>query len=105
MSPRVTVVIATYDWSTVLPYSIGSVLGQSFADFELLVVGDGCTDDSESVVSSFGDPRFRWYNLDRNHGSQYATGSSGRSNGAVRCLARPFPFRGISTGRFLSGCT
>lgn len=41
MPPRVTVIIPTYNWSSVLPYSIGSVLGQTFTDFELLVVGDG----------------------------------------------------------------
>jgi glycosyltransferase involved in cell wall biosynthesis len=39
----------------VLPYSIGSLLRQSFTDFELLVVGDGCTDDSEQVVTAIAD--------------------------------------------------
>ena len=62
VSPRVTVIIATYNWSTVLPYSIGSVLAQTFTDFELLVVGDGCTDDSEAVVAAIEDPRVRWIN-------------------------------------------
>ena len=61
--PHVTVVMATHNWSTVLPYSIGSVLRQTFSDFELLVVGDGCTDDSESVVAAVGDPRVRWINF------------------------------------------
>jgi len=63
--PRVTVIIPTYNWSTVLPYSIGSVLAQTFSDFELLVIGDGCTDDSESVVTSINDPRVRWINVAR----------------------------------------
>lgn len=61
--PRVTVIIPTYNWSTVLPFSIGSVLAQTFADFELLVIGDGCTDDSEQVVQSIEDPRVRWINI------------------------------------------
>jgi glycosyltransferase involved in cell wall biosynthesis len=63
--PRVTVIIPTYNWSTVLPYSIGSVLGQTFTDFELLVIGDGCTDDSEAVVRAIEDPRVQWINLAR----------------------------------------
>ena len=63
--PRVTVIIATYNWSTVLPYSIASVLDQRFGDFEVLVIGDGCTDDSEQVVSSVADARVHWHNLRR----------------------------------------
>lgn len=65
-SPRVSVIIATYNWSSVLRYSIGSALRQTFEDFELLVVGDGCTDDSESVVSANADSRVRWINLPAN---------------------------------------
>ncbi|HEX8408805.1 MAG TPA: glycosyltransferase family A protein [Thermoanaerobaculia bacterium] len=63
--PRVTVIIPTYNWSTVLPYSIGSVLAQTFTDFEVLVIGDGCTDDSEAVVRSIADPRVQWINIER----------------------------------------
>ena len=63
--PRVTVIIPTYNWSAVLPYSIGSALDQTFTDFELLVIGDGCTDDSEQVVSAIRDPRVRWINIPR----------------------------------------
>lgn len=84
-SPRVTVVIATYNWSTVLPWSIGSVLRQSFTDFEVLVVGDGCTDDSEEVVTTIADPRVRWINLPLNHGHQYAPNNEGlaRARGSI----------------------
>jgi glycosyltransferase involved in cell wall biosynthesis len=75
--PRVTVIIPTYNWSTVLPYSIGSVLRQSFTDFEVLVIGDGCTDDSEQVVAAIIDPRVRWINLPVNHGHQCAPNNEG----------------------------
>jgi glycosyltransferase involved in cell wall biosynthesis len=76
-SPRVTVIIPTYNWSSVLPYSIGSVLRQSFTDFELLVVGDGCTDDSAQVVNAIADPRLRWINLPVNAGHQSAPNNEG----------------------------
>ncbi|HEX7808931.1 MAG TPA: glycosyltransferase family A protein, partial [Thermoanaerobaculia bacterium] len=52
-------------WSSVLPYSIGSVLAQTYTDFELLVIGDGCTDDSEQVVGKIADPRVRWIGIAR----------------------------------------
>ncbi|HEX9986749.1 MAG TPA: glycosyltransferase [Thermoanaerobaculia bacterium] len=77
MRPRVTVIIPTYNWSSVLPYSVGSVLRQTFTDFELLVVGDGCTDDSETVVNGMGDPRVRWINLPENTRHQSGPNNEG----------------------------
>ncbi len=75
--PRVTVIIATYNRSAVLAYAIGSVLRQTYTDFELLVVGDGCTDDSAEVVAGAGDPRVRWINLPSNSGHQSAPNNEG----------------------------
>lgn len=75
--PRVTVLIPTYNWSSALRQSIPSVLRQTYADFELLVIGDGCSDDSAEVVASFGDPRVRWLNLDTNSGSQTGPNNAG----------------------------
>jgi glycosyltransferase involved in cell wall biosynthesis len=76
-SPRVTVIIPTYNWSTVLPYAINSVLAQTMPDFELIVVGDACTDDSEQVVASIKDPRVRWINLAVNSGHQAGPNNRG----------------------------
>ena len=77
MTPRVTVIIATYNRSEVLRYAIRSVLAQTFADFELLVVGDACTDDSEQVVAGFEDPRVRWINLPTNTRHQSGPNNEG----------------------------
>jgi GT2 family glycosyltransferase len=76
-SPRVSVIIATYNWSSVLPYAIRSVLAQTMPDFELLVVGDGCTDDTEHVVTTMGDSRIRWINLPSNTGHQSGPNNRG----------------------------
>jgi glycosyltransferase involved in cell wall biosynthesis len=79
------VIIATYNWSSVLPYSIASVLDQTYTDFELLVIGDGCTDDSEEVVRSIHDRRLSWFNLPSNTGHQSGPNNDGvgRANGEV----------------------
>jgi hypothetical protein len=69
-APLVSVITATYNWSSVLRYAIQSVLWQTYQDLEMLIIGDGCTDDSEEVVASFRDPRLRWHNLPHNSGSQ-----------------------------------
>ena len=52
-APTVSVVIATYNQSQVLRHSIQSVRDSSFTAWELLVVGDACTDDTAECVASF----------------------------------------------------
>jgi glycosyltransferase involved in cell wall biosynthesis len=79
--PRVTVIIPTYNYAEVLPYSIGSVLRQKFEDFELLVIGDHCTDNSESVVQAINDPRIRWINLEKSVGHQSGPNNEGLKQG------------------------
>jgi glycosyltransferase involved in cell wall biosynthesis len=76
-SPAVTVILATYNLSTALPCTIRSALAQTFGDFELLVIGDACTDDSEAVVRSFDDSRVQWFNLPERRGSQYGPNNAG----------------------------
>jgi glycosyltransferase involved in cell wall biosynthesis len=76
-APLVSVIIATYNWSSVLRYALLSAQSQTFTNFEVIVVGDGCTDDSAEVVASFADPRFRWENLATNHGHQSAANNRG----------------------------
>jgi glycosyltransferase involved in cell wall biosynthesis len=75
--PLVSVVTATYNWSEVLRWAIRSVRGQSYPRWEMIVVGDACTDDSAEVVESFEDPRIRWHNRDRNAGSQSQPNNDG----------------------------
>lgn len=69
-SPVVTIIMATYNRSNVLAYAIRSVLHQTETDWELLVIGDHCTDDTETVVASFADSRIRFINLPENIGEQ-----------------------------------
>jgi glycosyltransferase involved in cell wall biosynthesis len=75
--PLVSIIIATYNWSSALRYAIASVQRQTLSSFELLVIGDGCTDDSNDVVASFHDSRFCWENLPRNSGHQSAANNRG----------------------------
>ena len=83
--PRVTAIISTYNYAPVLPYAIQSVLDQQFSDFELLVIGDRCTDESEEVVSAFDDPRVQWHNLDVRTKDQSGPNNEGlrRANGDI----------------------
>lgn len=66
----ISIVTATFNRSNVLKYSIESVLNQTFENWELLIIGDCCSDDTDEVVNSFGDPRIRFINLEKNIGEQ-----------------------------------
>jgi GT2 family glycosyltransferase len=76
-TPRISVIIATYNSSSVLRFAVASVLAQTFDDFELIVIGDCCTDDSAEVVRSFRDQRVHWHNLPENCGSQFGPNNRG----------------------------
>ena len=85
--PTVSIIISTYNWSSVLRFAIASVLAQTFRSFELIVVGDCCTDDSEAVVESFSDPRIQWYNLTENAGGQFGPNNQGVALARGRYIA------------------
>jgi glycosyltransferase involved in cell wall biosynthesis len=76
-TPKVSVIMATWGRGRHILPSIRSALGQSFPDFELLVVGDACVDDTEAVVRSIDDPRLRWINLEARVGSQSGPNNAG----------------------------
>ncbi|MBI1896287.1 MAG: glycosyltransferase family 2 protein [Acidobacteria bacterium] len=59
MSPKVSVIISAYNEERHLGLAITSILSQTFSDFELIVVDDGSSDGTLTVVRSFGDARIR----------------------------------------------
>ena len=67
-TPRFTVAMATYNRAEWVGASIQSVLQQSFEDFEYVIVDDGSTDDTASVVRSFSDPRIKFVQKPVNEG-------------------------------------
>ncbi len=75
--PLVSIVTATYNASHLLRFAIKSVLQSTMPDWELIVVGDHCTDDTEQLVAEFDDPRIRFYNLEENSGQQATPNNCG----------------------------
>ena len=58
-SPVVTIVMPTWNRGWVVGAAIRSVQAQTFADWELIVVDDGSTDDTAEIMAAFHDPRIR----------------------------------------------
>lgn len=76
-APLVSVIVATYNSSRTLRYTLAAILQQTFTDFELLVIGDACTDNSAEVVSGIPDSRIQWINLEQRIGSQSGPNNEG----------------------------
>ncbi|MCX7289239.1 MAG: glycosyltransferase family A protein, partial [Rhodobacterales bacterium] len=76
-APLFSVIMATWGRGRHIAPSIRSVLEQDFADFELIVVGDGCQDETEATVAGFRSEKVRWLNLEARCGSQSAPNNAG----------------------------
>jgi len=79
-SPRVSVIIPTYNRAWCLREAVDSVLAQEFKDFELMVVDDGSTDETPPLLQEYGDSirvlhqRNRGVSAARNAGISVARG-------------------------------
>lgn len=74
--PKVSVIIPTHNRSYLIGRAISSVLDQSFQDFELIVIDDASTDNTEAVVKSFNDERIKYirHNINKGGGAARNTG-------------------------------
>ena len=81
--PKVSVVMATYNRADIVPRAIESILNQTFKDFEFIIVNDGSTDGTQTVLETYvqKDTRVKIVVQKnegparaRNHGVQHAKG-------------------------------
>ncbi|WP_296507204.1 glycosyltransferase family 2 protein [Rhodoferax sp.] len=72
MSPIFSIVLCTYNAQAYIEECIQSLLNQTLADFELIVVDDGSRDATLSYLSMQSDPRIRVIFLEKNHGLIFA---------------------------------
>jgi len=62
--PLVSVLISTYNRAEILTErTIPSVLRQTYQNFEIVIVGDHCTDNTEELIKKINDKRIKFHNL------------------------------------------
>lgn len=68
MSPSITVLMSVFNGEMYLQQAIESVLGQTFSDYEFVIVDDGSWDGSARIARSYRDGRIRVLRNDANLG-------------------------------------
>lgn len=88
MSPQVSILTPTYNHAAYIAECLQSVLGQTFPDWEQLVLDDGSTDETQAVVARFADPRIRYFRLEHRGLSRLAeTYNFGLARARGSCIA------------------
>src|ERR1700755_1199399 len=58
-NPMITVLMPAYNAEHYIAEAIASVLQQTYANFELVIVNDGSTDGTRNIIKTFRDPRIK----------------------------------------------
>lgn len=71
-SKKISIILPTHRRADVIACAIHSVLYQTYSNFELLIVGDGCDAATKQAVLAFEDPRLRFFEFAKAPGFGYA---------------------------------
>ena len=66
--PHFSVIMPLYNKAPYVRKAVESVVGQTYVDWEMIIVDDCSTDGSAAIVEQFTDPRIRIVRLERNGG-------------------------------------
>lgn len=61
-APKVSVIMPAYNAERFIRPAVDSILAQTFEDFELIILNDGSTDNTQSIIETYTDPRIRLIN-------------------------------------------
>lgn len=68
VTPKVSIVLPTYNGARYIKQSIDSCLNQTFQNIELIIVDDGSTDETPQIIEPYKDKRIKYIRHKRNTG-------------------------------------
>lgn len=68
MNSKVSILMPAYNAEKFISRAVGSVLDQTYQNFEFLICDDGSTDKTPAIIESFADPRIKTYSNAQNMG-------------------------------------
>lgn len=86
----ISIIMPTYHRTEMMVRALDSVLAQTYENWELIIIGDNCTDldtftDLQAVTEQYTDPRIKIINLYQNYG---AGGAVPRNHGLAMAAGR-----------------
>ena len=66
--PKISVIMPAYNAEQYISEAIESILGQTFADFEFIIIDDGSSDSTSGIIASYKDSRIRYFRNEKNLG-------------------------------------
>src|SRR2546422_7390532 len=85
-SPRVSVLMPVHNGERFVEEAVESILGQTFGDFEFIILDDGSTDDTGAILRRCADPRI--VRIDQDHAGLAASLNRGLSVARGEYIAR-----------------
>lgn len=87
-NPKVSIILPTFNRKHLLARSINSVLSQTYKEFELIVINDGSTDETDELMRNYRDKRIRYIRHQKNMGGPVA-----RNTGILKALGSYIAFQ------------
>jgi len=86
-NPNVSVIVATYNRANFIDRAIKSILNQIYQDFEIIIVDDGSSDNTEEIIKGYKDKRIIYIKHKKNQGI-----STARNTGIKRAKGEYIAF-------------
>jgi|GEM_PF-6597908 len=70
--PLLSIGLTSYNYGKFIGEAIASILSQSYVDFELIIIDNASTDNTDDIISSFSDARIVYHKNEKNLGPHYS---------------------------------